>query len=516
MADEQDHRLPSQDPASPRERRGRRDFLKKTLVTAAGVALVGCGSDTDPAVTMDRDPVLPDDVMPGMDGGAPMPVDDAGVTTPEPSPPEPPEATPQANAFDLGIASGDVTDDSAVLWTRYYNEAGTPLRLSVWQMAGEAYDTLVYEADVVTADAGFLHHTAVGLVPGARHRFAFFEMDGERRAVRSPIGTFRCAPAADSLAPVSFGAVACTNQGFDQRTLSRAGERDDLDLFLLLGDTSYNDTASTSMESFRDKWAENLGNPHYRALRASTSVLATWDDHEVANDFNPETTDKERIRIARQALFENLPLARSSEDDDRIWKKRSWGKTADFFVLDCRGERLPSTRGTDDAIYISRAQMDWLKDELLRSSARFKIIMNSVPISDFPGLFDLAGADRWEGYPAQREEILGHIEDNAIDGVLWVAGDFHLASVQRVGARNGDVGWSQREVLVGPGGQLPNPALIAGGFGFPKSQFDWVSGENNFTKIALDPSSGVARIDHINGDGLVINTADLAIATPLV
>jgi len=179
-----------------------------------------------------------------------------------------------------------------------------------------------------------------------------------------------------------------------------------------------------------------------------------------------------------------------------------WGRTAEIFVLDSRRERRPSTRTTPAAEYLSRAQMDWLKAALTASDAVFKIIMNSVPIADFPGAFDFAQNDRWEGYAAQRTEILRHIDDGAISGVLWVAGDFHLASAQRVS--NSGPGMTQTEILAGPGAQNGNIlARFLGG-----DQFDFATSDNNYTVIELDPSTGVARVWWIDGGGSTLETIE--------
>jgi alkaline phosphatase D len=177
-----------------------------------------------------------------------------------------------------------------------------------------------------------------------------------------------------------------------------------------------------------------------------------------------------------------------------------WGKTLELFVLDGRGERRPSTRNSPAAEYLSRAQLDWLKRGLLESDAVFKLIMNSVPISDFPHLFDVLTVDRWEGYPAQREELLGFIDEMAIDGVVWVAGDFHLASMGRVAASG--AGSTQLEVLVGPGGQNGN--VLAGTLGPP--QFDWSSRENNYTELALDPERRTVDVRYHDGGGRLLAT----------
>ena len=78
---------------------------------------------------------------------------------------------------------------------------------------------------------------------------------------------------------------------------------------------------------------------------------------------------------------------------DRIWRSFRWGHSAEVFVLDCRGERRPSTRSvnpTRESVYISRAQMDWLKAGLRASPAVFKFIVNSVPIYGRPGGLEAA------------------------------------------------------------------------------------------------------------------------------
>ena len=54
---------------------------------------------------------------------------------------------------------------------------------------------------------------------------------------------------------------------------------------------------------------------------------------------------------------------------------------ADIFILDARSYRS-LTAGT----YLGRQQMDWLKSELENSKAPFKVIMNSIPITDFSSL----------------------------------------------------------------------------------------------------------------------------------
>lgn len=490
----------------------RRELLGAVAILATGVGLgcdAGTGAPDGGAGGSDAGPRA--DAGAGPDGGASDagPSDagsaDAGSPDAGPAPVPPPEATPEAviATFPLGVSSGDATSEAAIFWTQY---TGTrELELVVWEMDGASYGRTVTQELVTPAEGGYVHVDVSGLRAGARHRYTFFEREGGVRTMRSPIGRLRAALDPEAVEPLVIGACSCTSNSRAADTLSRAGAREDLDVFLLLGDTTYNDGAETTDE-YRNEWRESLARPGYRALRAASSVLCTWDDHEFDNDFDPERMPAAQQAAAKQAYFEHQPVRRDAASPDRLWKSLRWGLTAEIFLLDCRSERRPSTRGGSSPEYVSRAQMDWLKTALSESRATFKILMNSVPIADFPGAFDLARNDRWEGYGAQRTEILEHIDREAIRGVLWVAGDFHLASAQRVSGSG--AGSTQIEILAGPGAQSGN--ILAATLG--GAQFDFATSENNYTVIELDPATGRARVWWIDADGSTIETLEYALA----
>ena len=480
------------------ERGGRRAFLGTAAMGAAALA-VGCaGEGAGPGADAG---LASDGATPPIDGASPLDAaSDAGSPDAGP-PPVPPEDTPEASTFALGVASGDADETRIVCWTRHDGDA--PLSLEVWLMEGETYARTIHAGPAERAEGGFVHVAVSGLVPGARHRYAFFELDGEARAARSPIGRFRAPLASTAREPLLIGAVSCTSNGRDKATLEHAGSRDDLDVFLCLGDTTYND-GSESLAEFREKWDESLGSAGWRATRQSTSLLCTWDDHEVDNDYDPERVDASVLQSATRTFFEHQPVARIADAPDRIWRSRRWGLTAELFVLDCRSERRPSTRSGSDPIYVSRAQMDWLKAGLAASPCTFKLILNSVPITDFPGVFDVLARDRWEGYAAQREEILRFIEDSALTGVLWISGDFHLASMGRIGATESAVGGTQIEVLAGPGAQGGN--ILAESLRAP--QFDWASTTNNYTTFELEPALTRVRVRFHDSGGSVVQTGE--------
>lgn len=450
---------------------------------AAGATLVACGGD-------------PREASP--DAGSV----DATTPPPDARPIVPPEGTPAAaaTAFPLGISSGDLAGDRGVLWTRYAGSAGA-LAVIVWRMTGADHATYAEELAPITvtpADGGFVHAPVTGLAPGARYRYAFVELDGEVRVARSEIGRFRAPLAAGAREVITLGAVSCTKDNRPLDVLARAAERDDLDAFVLCGDTAYCDGA-TSLDDYRAKYVDHIGRAEHVALRARTALYATWDDHEVDNNWNPEDTPAAQVATATRAFFEHAPLARIAGAEDRIWRSARWGDTLELFVLDCRGERRPSTRDTAGAEYISPAQLAWLQAGLAASTAVFKVIVNSVPITEMPLVWSVS-SDRWEAYAAQRTALLAFIDAQAITGVVWLAGDFHLAFISRVSASG--PGATQREVLCGPGAQIGNPLVTS----LTASRFSFRTATNNHTTLRFDPDTAEVQVAYHDGDGTAFHT----------
>ncbi len=115
-------------------------------------------------------------------------------------------------------------------------------------------------------------------------------------------------------------------------------------------------------------------------------------------------------------------------------------------------------------------------------------------------VWDAYPTDRWEAYGDQRRDILEFIDSNAIDGVVWLAGDFHLAFISQVSTSG--AGASQREVLCGPGGQVTNQLLYS--LGAP--QFSYVTGTNNYTTLRLDPSTRTVTVAYHDGSGAAFHS----------
>jgi alkaline phosphatase D len=424
------------------------------------------------------------DVATGADAGSDVPTLDATMMLPE-----------LGSVFPLGLMAGDMDATSAVLWTRFTGVASLALRVER-MVASRPVETAV-ERELTPGPDGFTHALVEGLTPGARYRAVFLTRDGGRVTGRSSFVRFRAALADGALEVVTLGATSCTNALYRPfAPLQRIGDQGELDGFVHLGDIAYCD-GSRTLDEFRAKYAQNYTSEGFRRMFREAGFYSTWDDHEVDNNWDPERVNATTFANARRAYFEHRAQRRHPTEPDRLWRSFRWGATLELFILDARGERRPSTRTTRTAQYLSRAQMDWLKDGLARSTARFKVVANSVPIANMPFTFG-GGDDRWEGYASARDEILDHITGRSIRGVWWLSGDFHLGAVGKLessGARS-----AMRDIIAGPGGQFPNPLFLS----LLPSQFEFTTGENNTVTLRADPVRNELTVRFINGAGRVI------------
>jgi alkaline phosphatase D len=399
---------------------------------------------------------------------------------------------PAEDLFPLGIQSGAVSASSAVLWT--YAADLAPARLLVWRRAADGGARLVRDVSVTSED-GYLKHEVARLEAGTAYEFAWLR-DGERPS-RSAIGRFRTAHGDGCRRPVTVAATSCTNMRYAPfPALVRLAERE-ADVLCHLGDMTYNDGAET-LEEYRAKWRATMATEGYRKLLASTAMYATWDDHEVDNDSGYYRKTPEQLETARTAWFEHVAVSR--EVGGRVWRSFRWGESVEFIVLDCRSERRPDTRASDDPIYLSKEQLAWFFDRLKTSPAHFKVVLNSVPITRFPEAWLLEN-DRWQGYARQREQVLDFITQNALKNVWFLSGDFHVGAVARVepdGPRA-----ALREILVGPGGNL-NPLGVAieaskeaRDAWAPAGRFEHLSFERAATFLTFDPLTDSVRVEFL-------------------
>ena len=407
-----------------------------------------------------------------------------------------PPGTIDLDLFPSGIQVTDATSSSAYVTVRWTNTDSTTLTL---YRADEDLSWTSVESVVLTPTS---HQRVTHIFRGLMPDHAYTVVAHQSDAIYASPTRFRTALDEDATRIVRFGASSCV--GRTQKpwpTLSRAAQ-ERFDFFILAGDMVYADNSATE-ENYRNVWNASLSELGYRDLSASTSLVTTWDDHEVDNNWSwsdPEVS--QWVAPARRVYEEVLPWRHGPSATNSIWRSIKWGRTLELFVLDSRGERR-------DGDYISREQLEWLKRGLSESQARFKVIVNSVPITDFDNWFgEVEADDRWQGYPIQREDILSHIEIEQIEGVFWVSGDFHYTQLGRLALEEDALGGNQWEVLSGPAGSNINP-LVTTGLLQANDQFPIILETWTYVAIELNPVTGTAKLEFIDGGGLLIAEYEL-------
>lgn len=416
---------------------------------------------------------------------------------PAPTPLRPPEpaawaapGTEDAAAFAWGVQVTDVTSAGALVSCR---SLATSPRLVLVRAQGEQWvDERVVESLSVVADVARVELT--DLAPDTAYSLV---VEGDTG--RSPVCRFRTALDDTGWRVLVLGASSCLGRdGAPWASLSHAADHA-LDLFLLLGDTVYADGA-TDYDSYRSYWGAALSTDGLRDLALSTSLVATWDDHEVTNNWSWDTAGMDLRYADALAAFEDALPHRPSAGGGAFWRSQRWGRVAEVFVLDCRSERIGGR-------YLSEEQTEWFVSSVLASSAVFKVVLTSVPIADMYALFaELEADDAWRGFAEERTSLLERIR--GVTGVLFVSGDIHMGFVAAVD-RAGGPGEGLWEVCAGPAGSDVNPIGVLKA---PDEQFIVVNGLHCWARLELDPGAGTCKVAFVGNDGVAVDEVVLQLA----
>lgn len=371
-----------------------------------------------------------------------------------------------------GIAAGDATATSVVLWTRS-TQAGA-IEFRYWRS-----NTSPRKADTIQVQSDGLNPVKIeikDLLPGRRYTYRITDSSGA-----SVKGTFRMPREASNHYGLRFG-VSGDSRGDNAPYYSMKNiPRKKLDFIVNLGDTVYADVESTALPGV--KQARTLAEFHAKhneiysaknglnamaTARASTLFYSMIDDHEVTNDFAGGESPANDARFAAETehkfineteLYKNgmrafmdfnpireifYPAQGDPLTDARpnYYRYQPFAKDAAIFITDARSFRnqalTPPLLNNDADIarfrtesfapertLLGQRQFDQLLTDLTDAQTKgitWKFVCLPEPIQN---LSHAAAADRYEGYAAERSRLLRFIEENNIDNVVFIAADIH-------------------------------------------------------------------------------------------
>jgi alkaline phosphatase D len=379
-----------------------------------------------------------------------------------------------------GVASGDVTDDSAVVWSR----TDRPCRMLLeWSTTSDFSQAQPVRGPLALPGSDFTARVDLQGLPSGQdifYRVVFVDLTNENNKSEPVIGHLHTGPGATRRNLTFMWSGDTCGQGFGINP-DLGGMRifDQMlqiqpDFFIHSGDNIYADnpleekfklTANTiwrnliipgkqkvaeTIEEFRANYRYNYLDDNLRRFYGQTAVFAQWDDHEVRNNWFPgqiisNDPDYKVKQIdllaayANQAFHEYQPVRLNSLDPERIYRNYRYGPDLELFLLDERSYRGPNNRNRQpeqSAVteFLGQQQLAWFKQSLLQSRATWKVVASDMAIS--LAVPDDLGSEAWangvSGPPLGRElqlaEILKFIWDNQIQNIVWLTADVHYAA----------------------------------------------------------------------------------------
>ena len=390
-----------------------------------------------------------------------------------------------ADPFRGGVASGDMTSDAVVLWTRLTTAptdpdlgmAGQGVLPVQWRLA-ETAEGLRSAAKSLRTGVAVAHpkhawsvHVDVrGLRPGQTYWYEFSVGSWSSGPART-----RTATADGASSTASFAVISCQNLAkpgsgrFHLNGVRDVAARSDLDFVVHLGDYIYDFGRAghvpprqiRSLADYRQRYGQYKSDPNLRAMHAAHPVYAVPDDHELFDNVlggDPDLPEDKRqqLNVALQAYWENMPLRggpprldpRTATVHLRTHRRIRWGSMLELFLVDNRQYRTPATT------ILGEEQLRWLTDGLGSSRSRWTAVGSGVPMAWFPGF--AGSGDKWTGYDSDRSAVtdvlasrLGSRPDSDFNPVV-LSGDVHRGIVTHVRQRQDAASALVATEFVGP------------------------------------------------------------------
>jgi alkaline phosphatase D len=377
----------------------------------------------------------------------------------------------------FGVQSGDITANRAIIWSR----SDRPARMFVEYATTESFQNaqrVVGPAAIESSD--FTARVDLsGLSEGQKifYRVSFQDLENSKVTSEAVTGSFHTPPSAKRDVSFVFGGDVCgqgwgINPDFGGMKIYEAMRRAQPDFFIHSGDTVYADgviqaevklddgsiwknlttpeksKVAETLDEFRGNQRYNLLDENLRRFNAEVPTLAQWDDHEVRNNWYPgQILDDNRYKVksidllaarAKRAFLDYLPLRFNADDPERVYRAFNYGPLLDVLMLDERSYRGPNTPNrqtaiNDESVFLGSEQINWIKQRLLASKAKWKVIASDMPIG-----IVVKDGQNFEAFangngPALGRELelaglLSFIKRNRIKNVVWVTADVHYCA----------------------------------------------------------------------------------------
>ena len=232
------------------------------------------------------------------------------------------------------------------------------------------------------------------------------------------------------------------------------------DLMVWLGDNMYlREPDWYTRTGYQHRYTHTRQVPTLQPLLARTHHYAIWDDH----DYGPNNSD--RSWVNRELAKETFDLFWANPTSGLKMSEQRYGSAGitsmfryndiDVFLLDNRSFRTPNEQVRKDNVeLLGEPQLEWLIDNLVFSDAPWKLVCVGGQV--------LNTAEVFENYinlaPNELRYLLARINEENIEGVVFVTGDRHHTELSELRLPNGKMVY---DVTVSP---------LTAGTGNPESE----------------------------------------------
>lgn len=385
----------------------------------------------------------------------------------------------------LGIASGDVTNKSIILWSKTNSSAIMNIEVS----KNGSFEYPLQYSMMVNESTDFVgHHKINNLEPDTRYIYGIWFSDIENPSLNSKkiTGTFKTAPSSQMERNITFAVGGdLGGQGYCKRpdigySIFTVIRNLNPDFFVANGDMIYADDTCPKngpqnskgwinipgdfksildttidwenltqvKEIYEKHWMYNKNDSHYQKLYQNIPVYSQSDDHEIADNYsgnstfyNNQTQDrkgfKNIVREGWNSFFNYSPVEISPQEPTRIFKKINWGQNMDLFILDSHQYRSQGLvlDNEQNKTLLGNTQLEWLKRGLINSNSTWKVILNDVPVSIPHCANNFSGCDNWATdnksqytFSKERYEFFKFLDEKNIKNIVFVVTDAHYPS----------------------------------------------------------------------------------------
>lgn len=228
------------------------------------------------------------------------------------------------------------------------------------------------------------------------------------------------------------------------------------DLFIFLGDNIYADTRDPAVMAA--KYAALAAKPGFQKLKATTPLMAIWDDHDYGEndagaDYPMKAESRRQFcdfwgeaatspRRTRDGIYTAAIFGPAGRRVQVILPDLRWNRTAiqklDLAGTDYeawakakaeKGAQVPGpyARNPDlAATMLGEPQWRWLEEELARP-ADLRIFASSLQV-----LADFAGWESWPNYANDHQRLFETIRRTRAERLFCISGDTHYAEISRL------------------------------------------------------------------------------------